>query len=140
MRQNQGQNPNRRCLVFWNKTVDSIEQFLVLVLNCLSPDVALGSGARESPALDDDNVFGGGDALVDIAARVELPRSPDDLFLEFLSVHGTLLRCLDEKSGGRSAVPNDNTLENKVTTGGADVVLDRPKLDDDKRLRVIGLG
>jgi len=134
MRHNQNPNPNRRCLVFWNSTVDAIKQLLVPVLNCLSSDIALGSGARESPALDDDNVFGGGDALVDIAARVELPRSPDDIFLELLGVHAARLRSLDEQGGGRSPVANDNTLEYKVATGGADVVLDRPKLDDDKRL------
>ena len=134
MRKNQDPKPKRKCLVFWNSTVDVIEQLLVLVLNCLSSDVAFGGCAREGTALDDDDVFGGNDALVDIAARVELPRSPDDFLLELLGVHGALFRSLDEQSRGGSAVANDNALENKFATGGADVVLDRPELTNDKRL------
>jgi hypothetical protein len=81
---NHDRKPKRKRLVFWNGTVDTIEQLLVLVLDCLSSDVTLGGGARKIAALDDDDVFGGSDALVDIAARVKLPRSPDDLLLELL--------------------------------------------------------
>lgn len=91
MPHNQGPKPNRKCLVFRNSTVDAIKQLLVLVLDRLSSDIALGSGAWESTAVDDDDVFRGGDALVDIAARVELPRSPDDFLLEPLGIHGALL-------------------------------------------------
>ena len=134
MRHNQYMNPNRECLVLWNSTVDAIKQFLVLVLNCLSSDIALGGGARKSATLDDNDMFGGGYAFMDVAARVELPRSPDNFFLEFLSVHGALLRSLNEQSRGRSAVANDNALENQFATRGADVVLDRPELADGKRL------
>ena len=134
MGNNQDPKPERKRLVFWNNTVDAIEQLLVLVLNCLSSDVAFGGGAGKSAALNDDDVFGGSDALVDIAARVELPRSPDDFLLELLRVHGTIFRNLDKQSGGGSAVANDNALENKFATGGADIVLDRPELVNDKRL------
>ena len=84
-------NPNGGRLVFWDGTVDAIKQLLVLILNRLSSYVTLGSGTRESAALNDDDVFGGGDALVDISARVELPRSPDDFLLELLGVHDTFL-------------------------------------------------
>jgi len=125
MRPNQDPNPNRKCLVSWNSTVDAIKQLLVLVLNCLSSDVALGGGAGESTPFDDDDVFGGGDALVDIAAGVELSRSPDDLLLELLGIHGALLRSLDKQGRGRPAVPNDDALEDEFNTCGADVVLDR---------------
>jgi len=134
MRHNREPNPNRKCLVFWNGAVDAIEQVLVLVLDCLSSDIALGGGARKSATVDDDDVFGGCDALVDIAARVELPRPPDDFLLELLSVHGTLLRSLDEQGGGRSAVSNDDTLENKFAAHSTDVVLDRPEVASDKQL------
>ena len=91
MRNNQDSNQNRKRLVFWNSAVDAIEQLLVLVFNCLPSDVALRGGARKSATFNDDDMFGGCDALVDIAARVELPRSPDDFLLELLSVHGALL-------------------------------------------------
>jgi hypothetical protein len=97
---NQDRKPKRKSLVFWNGTVDTIEQLLVLVLDCLSSDVTLGGGARKIAALDDDDVFGGSDALVDIAARVKLPRSPDDLLLELLRVHGAPFRSLDEQGRG----------------------------------------
>jgi len=123
-----------RSLVFRNGTVNVIEQLLVLVFNCLSSNIALGGGARESAALDDDNVFCGGDALVDIAARVKLPRSPDNFLLELLRVHGATFRGFNEQCRGRSAVANDNALENKFATGGADVVLYRPEWTNDKRL------
>lgn len=112
MRYNQDPIPSRKCLVFWNSAIDAIKQLFVLVLNCLSADVALGGGARESPAFDDDDVFGGGDAFVHIAARVELPRPPNNFLLELLGVHGALLRGLDEQCRRRSAVANDDTLEN----------------------------
>ena len=134
MGHNQDWNPNRKRLVFWNSTVDAIEQLLVLVLNRLPSDVTLGGGARKSATFNNDDVFGGCDALVDIAARVELPRSPDDFLLEPLSVHGTLLRSLDEQGGGRSAVPDHDTLENKFATRSAGVVLDRPEVNNDEYL------
>lgn len=121
-------NPKTKCLVFWNSAVDAIEQLLVLVFDCLSPNIALCSGTREGPTFDDDNVFCGGDALVDIATRMKLPRPSDDFLLEPLGVHGARLGSLDEQGGGRSAVANDDTLENKFTTGSAEVVLDRPEL------------
>jgi hypothetical protein len=121
-------------LVFWNGAVDAIEQLLELILDRLSSDVTLSGGAREGPALDDHDVFRGSDALVDIAARVKLPRSPDDLLLELLSVHRAPLRRLDEQGRRRSPVADDDALENELATGRPDVVLDRPELIDDKRL------
>ena len=84
-------DPNKKCLVFWDCTVYVIEQLLVLVLNRLSSNIALGSGTREVVTVDDDDVFRGGDALVDVAARVELPGSPDDFLLELLGVHVAIL-------------------------------------------------
>ena len=134
MRYNQDPDPNGKCLVFWDSAIDAIEQLLVLLFNCLSSDVSLGGGARESAALDDDDVFRGGNALVDIAAGVELPCSPNDLLLEFLGVHGASLRSLDEQGRGRSAVSNDNAFENKFATCSAEVVLDRPDVMNGKRL------
>jgi len=121
-------------LVFRDSAVDAVKQLSVLVFNRLSSDVALGGGAGESTALDDDNVFCRGDALVDIAARVKLPRSPDDFLLELLSVHGTLLRGLDEQGRRRSAVANNDAFENEFTTSSADVVFDRPEWANDKHL------
>lgn len=121
-------------LVFWNSAVDAIEQLLVLVLNRLSSDVALGGGARESATFNNNDVFGGRDALVDIAAGVELPRPPDDFLLEFLSVHGALLRSLDEQRGGRSAVSDHDTLEKEFAARSTGVVLDRPEVTDDEYL------
>ena len=91
MRHNQDSYPNRKRLVLWNSAVDAIEQLLVLVLNGLSSDVALGGGTRKSATFNNNDVFGGCDALVDIAARVELPRPPDNFLLEFLGVHCALL-------------------------------------------------
>ena len=132
MRHNQDTNPNRECLVFWDSAEDAIEQLLVLVLNRLSSDIAFGGGARKGATVNNDDMFGGRDALVDIAARVELPRSPDDFLLELLGVHGALLRGLDEQSGGRSAVSYDDTLENEFATHSADIVLDRPEVTNDK--------
>jgi hypothetical protein len=88
-------DPNRKPLVFWNSAVDSIEQLLVLVFNCLSSDVALG-GAGQRTALNDNDVFRGGNALVHIAARVEMLRFLDYFLLELLGVHGALVRDLDE--------------------------------------------
>lgn len=79
-------NLNRRRLVLWNSTVDAIEQLLELGLDCLPSNVALGSSARESATFDDDDVFCRGNALVDIAANVELLGSPDDFLLELLGV------------------------------------------------------
>ena len=142
MRHNQdpSASPKRKRLVFWNSTVDAVKQLLVLVLNCLSSDVALCSSAREGTTLHNDDIFGGGDALVDIAARVELPCSPDDLLLEPLSVHGARLRSLDEQSRTRSAVSYDDALENEFATRSAEVVLDRPDVTNDERLRMTGLG
>ena len=134
MQHGRNKRPNRGRLVFWNSTVDAIEQLLELILNCLSSDITLSGGAREGTALNDQDMFGGSDALVDIAARVKLPRSPDDLLLELLRVHGTLFRGLDEQGRGGSPVANNNALENKFATGGADIVLNRPKLIHDKRL------
>jgi hypothetical protein len=122
---------NRKRLVSWNSTVDAVKQLLVLVLNCLSSDVAFGGGTRESAALNDDDMFGGGDVLVDIGA---LLHPLEDSLLEFLGVHGALLRSLDEQSGRRSAVPNGDALENEFSTSGADVVLDRPEVTNHKRL------
>jgi len=119
---------------FWNSIVDPIEKFLVLVLNCPSSYVALGIGARERTALDDDDEFGGRDALVDKATRVEFPRSPYDFLLELLHVHRTLLQSLDEQGRRKSAIANHNALENKFTTGSTDVVLNQPELANDKRL------
>ena len=68
IRHNQDSNPDRRHLVFWNSAVDAVEQLLVLVLNRLPSDVPLGGGARESATFYNNDVFGGCDALVDIAA------------------------------------------------------------------------
>lgn len=61
---------------------------------------------------------------MDIAARVELPRSPDYFLLELLGIQSALFRSFNEQRWGGSAVANDNALENKFATGGADVVLD----------------
>ena len=119
---------------FWNSTIDPIKQFLVLVLNCLSSDVTLDSSPRERTALDDDDVFGGRDPLVDEATRVEWLSSFYDFLLEFLRAHRTLLRSLNKQRRRRSAVANHNALENKLATGSTDVVLDRPELVSDKRL------
>jgi len=135
----------RQRSVFWNSAVYAIKQFLVLVLNCLSSDVTLGSGTGESAAIDDDDMFGGSDAFVDVAARIELSRPPDEFLLEPLGVHRAFLRSLDEQGRRRPAVANDNALENKFSTGGAEVVLDRPELKDDKylwmmRLEILGGG
>ena len=77
---------------------------------------------------------------MDIAARVELPCSPDDLLLEPLSVHGARLRSLDEQGRTRSAVSYDDALENEFATRSAEVVLDRPDVTNDERLRMTGLG
>ena len=63
---------------------------------------------------------------------MELPRSPDDFLLELLSVHGALLRSLDEQGGGRSAVSDHDTFENKFATGSTGVVLDRPEGTNDE--------
>ena len=120
--------------MFWNGVVDPVEQFHVLVLNRLSSDIALGIRTRERTALDDDDVFGRGDALVGIVTRVEFPRSPYDFLLELLRAHGTLLRSLDEQGGRTSEVSNHNALGNKFSTGSTDVVLDRPELVNHKRL------
>ena len=134
-RDNQEANPNRKCLVFRSlSTVNVIKQLFVLVLYCPSSDVALGGRARESAAFDHDDVFGGGDAFMDITARVELPRLPNDILLELLGVHGTLLRSLDEQGRRCSTVPNDDTLENKFTAHSTNVILDRPDMVNDKRL------
>lgn len=81
---------SRRCLVLWNSTVDAIEQLLELGLDCLSSNIALCSSARESATFDDDDVCCRGNLLVDIAARVELPGSPDDFLLELLGVQFAL--------------------------------------------------
>ena len=124
-------------LVLWDIAIDAVKQLLVLGLDCLSPNVALGGSAGKSATFDDNNMFRGSDLLVDIAATVELPRSPDDFLLELLGVHSALLRSLNEQGGRRAAVSNDNALENKFATGHADVVLDRPKLTDDERLWVM---
>lgn len=129
----------KSCLVFWDGTIDAIEQLLELVLNCLSSNVALGSGTGECATFDDDDVFRGCDALMHIAASMELGRSLDDFLLELLSVHGALLRSFDEQGGRRSAVSNDNALKNEFTTGSAEIVLDRPKLVNYKRLWVMRL-
>ena len=104
--------------------IDVIKQLLALVLNCLPSDVALCSGTRESTTLDDNDVFGGGDTLMDIVTRIEFPRSQNDLFLEFLGVHDTLLRNLDKQGGRRSAVSNDNALGNEFTARSTNPVLD----------------
>ena len=77
---------------------------------------------------------------MDIAARVKLPSFPDDLLLELLGVHGALLGSLNKQGRRSSAVANNNTLENKVATGGTDVVFDRPELANDKRPRIMELG
>ena len=139
MQYNQDPDPNRMCLVSWNIGVYTVKQLLVLVLHRISLDVAFGS-ARESPALDDDDMFGG-DALVGIAARVELPHSLKNLPLELLGVHGALLRRFNEQGGGRSTVSNHNALENEITTCRTDVVLDRPEMaNPDKSLRIMTLG
>ena len=137
MRHSEDPSPNRKHLVFWNSTVDAVEQLLVLVLNRLSSDVPLGGSARESAALDDDDVFGGGNALVDIAAGVELPRSPNDILFELFGVHRAVFRGLDKQGRRRSAVSNDDAFENKFATCSADVVLDRPDRTNDKRLWMI---
>lgn len=88
--------------------------------------VALSGSGREGTALDDD-VLCGGDALADIAARVKLARSPDGFLLELLGIQSALLRSSNEQRWGGSAVANDNALENKFATGGADVILGRPE-------------
>jgi len=137
IRHNQDPKPKKRHSVFWDSTVDAIEQFLILVLNCPPSYVALGGCARERTMLDDDDVFGGSDLFVDKATRVELPRSPYDLLLELLRVHRTLLQSLDEQGRRRSAAADHNALENKFTTGSTDVVLDRPELANDKHLRMV---
>jgi len=103
MRPNQEPKPKKS--IFWNSVIDLVEQFHVLVLNCLSSDIALGIRARERTALDDD-VFGQRDALVDIVTRVEFPRSPYNVLLELLRAHGTLLRSLNEQGGRTSEVAN----------------------------------
>jgi len=133
MRRNQDPKPKKRRSIFWNSAVDVIEQLLVLVLNCLSSDVALVSRPRERTAFDDNDVFDRGDALMSIATRVELARSPDDFLLELLRVHGTLLRRLNEQGRRGPAVANYNALENKFATGSTDVVLNRPELANHKR-------
>jgi len=133
-RHNRDPKPKKRHSIFGNSTVDAIEQSLVLVFNCLSSDVALGSGPRECTALDDDDVFGGRDALVDKATRMELPRSPHNFLLELLRIHGAPLRSLNEQCRRRSTVANHNTLENKLAAGSTNVVLNRPELANDKRL------
>ena len=110
--------------MLWSSTVDVIEQLLVLVLNRSSSHVSFGGRAREGVALDNDDVFGRGDALVDVVARVELFRPSNDLVLELLAVHGALLRNLDEQGRRRSTISNNDTFKNKFTACGADVVLD----------------
>ena len=100
-----------------------MEQFLVLILNCLSPDATLGSSPRKGIALDDDDMFCRGDPLVDKATREELARSPYDLLFELLRVHGARLRSLDEQGRRRSEAANHNALKNKFATGSTDVVL-----------------
>ena len=128
------QEPKPKKSIFWDSVVDRVEQFHVLVLNCLSSDTALGIRARERTALDDHDVFGLGDALVGIVTRVEFPRSSYDFFLELLRAHGTLLRSLDEQGGRTPEVANHNALGNKFATGITDVVLDRPELGNHKCL------
>jgi len=123
MRCNQDPRQKKRRSIFWNSTVDFIEQFLVLVLNCLSSNVALGSRPRERTALDDDDVCGRSDALVDEVTRAEFARSPYDFLFELLRLRGTLLRSLDEQGRRRSEVANHNALEDKFATGSTDVVL-----------------
>lgn len=111
-------------LVFWKSTAGAIEQLLILAHDCLSSDVALGCGVGESSALNDDDVFGGVDTLVDIAAKMKMPCSPNDFLPELLRVHGAPLRSLDEQGRRVSAISNDNA-QNKFTSS-ADVIFDRP--------------
>ena len=94
MRHNQGPDPNRERLAFWSSAVNVIEQLLVLVLNCPSSDVPLGSRAGESIAFDDNDMCDGGDAFVDVTAGVELLHPSNNLLLELLGVHCALFRSL----------------------------------------------
>ena len=137
----QDPDPNKKCLEFWSSGVDAIKQLLVLILDRSSPDVAFGSGARESATFDDDDVFGRGNALVDIAARVELRHSPNNFLLQLLAVHGALLRSLDKQGGGGSTVSDRNALGNEINTCSADAVIDRPEMtNSDERLQTTRLG
>ena len=137
MRCNQDLRPEKRRSIFENSAVDTVEQFLVLVLNCLSSDVALGSRPRECTTLDDNDMCGRGDPLVDKVTGAEFTRSPYDLLLELLWVHGTLLRSLDEQGRRRSVVANHNALEDEFATGSTDIVLKRPESANHERLRIM---
>ena len=130
--------------VTWARTGDiyyltsgiyAIKQLLVLVLNRLPSDVALGSGPREGAALDNDDVFGGRNALMDIVAVVELSHSPDDLLFELLDAHRAFLRHLDKQGRTDSAFSDDYALRNELPTCGTNAVLDRPEVtNSNKRL------
>ena len=50
----EGLRPEKRRSIFENSAVDAVEQSLVLVLNCLTSNIALGSRPRERTAPDDD--------------------------------------------------------------------------------------
>lgn len=94
-----------------------------MVFNRPPSDVSLDDGARKSAAVDDNDVFGRDNSLMNIAARVELFRPRNYLLLELLGAHVALLRSLDKQGRRRPAVPNNDTLENELTTCGAHVVL-----------------
>ena len=49
----EGLRPEKRRSIFENSAVDAVEQSLVLVLNCLRSNIALGSRPRERTAPDD---------------------------------------------------------------------------------------
>ena len=135
MRYDQDPDPNGKSLVYRTGDVDTIKQLPVLVLNRLPSNIALGGGARKSAALDNDNMFGGSDTLLDVVAVVELSHSLNDFLFELLDIHRALLRNLDKQGGTYSAFSDDYAVENEFTTCSANPVLDRPEVVDlDKHL------
>ena len=89
---------------------------------------------------DDDDVCGGGNTFMDKTVRVELLRPSNNLLLELLSIHATLRQSLNKQGRRGLAASNNDTLKNKFTTCGVDIVLDRPDAANDELLWMIYSG
>jgi len=83
-----------------------IQLDFIRLLHGLAPDIPLGRGPRKRPRGNDNDQVRRGDPLMQIPPRMEVPRLPDDLLLQLLTVH---LDCgLDEDGRGGSAETDDD--------------------------------
>ena len=99
-----------------------VELCLEVLLDGSAPDVPFGCCAGKCVFWDDDDEVRRGDAFMKVPARVEVPRSANDVFLNlFLGQPRLDLH----KQGRRSAtIADDDTFLDEVRAGLTDVVLD----------------